>query len=77
MPASPLTASESRWFKSSYSGGNTTECLECAYVAHSALIRDSKHYHQRGPIVSVGREAWLRFISALSSAQDQAGSAAP
>jgi hypothetical protein len=76
MPASTLTASEPRWFKSSYSGGNTTECLECAYVAHGALIRDSK-YHPRGPIVAVGSKAWSRFISALSSAQDQAGCAMP
>ncbi|WOT36617.1 DUF397 domain-containing protein [Streptomyces coeruleorubidus] len=67
MSASPLTHSEPRWFKSSYSGGNTTECLECANVAHGALIRDSK-YGQRGPIVSVGSEAWGRFIGALSSA---------
>lgn len=76
MPASPLTASQLRWFKSSYSGGNTTECLECAYVEHGALIRDSK-YHRWGPIVSVGSEAWFRFIGALSSAQDQAGAAMP
>jgi hypothetical protein len=74
MPASPHTASEPRWFKSSYSGGNTTECLECANVAHGALIRDSKHDH-RGPIVSIGSEAWGRFIGALSGAHDQAGAA--
>jgi hypothetical protein len=74
MPASPQTASQPRWFKSSHSGGNTTECLECAYVAHGALIRDSK-YHQRGPVVSVGSEAWCLFIGALSSAQGQAGAA--
>ncbi|MFJ4980509.1 DUF397 domain-containing protein [Streptomyces coeruleorubidus] len=76
MPASPLTASEPRWFKSSYSGGNTTECLECAYVDHGALIRDSK-CHRRGPIVSVGSEAWGRFVSALSSAKDRAGATVP
>jgi hypothetical protein len=76
MSASPLITSESRWFKSSYSGGNTTECLECAYVAHGALIRDSK-YHQRGPVVVVGSKAWSRFISALGSAQEQAGCAMP
>ncbi|MFH9004560.1 DUF397 domain-containing protein [Streptomyces afghaniensis] len=74
MPASPLTHSEPRWFKSSYSGGNTTECLECANVAHGALIRDSKYDH-RGPIVSIGSEAWGRFISTLSGTQDQADTA--
>ncbi|MEU0388560.1 DUF397 domain-containing protein [Streptomyces chartreusis] len=71
MPASPQTTSEPRWFKSSYSGGNTTECLECASVAQGALIRDSK-YQQRGPVVSFGSAAWGRFINALSSAQEQA-----
>ncbi len=67
MSAVLQITSEPRWFKSSYSGGNTTECVECAYVAESALIRDSKN--QRGPIISVGSEAWLRFVSGVSSSQ--------
>ncbi|MEV6026158.1 DUF397 domain-containing protein [Streptomyces sp. NPDC052036] len=51
------------WFKSSYSGGNTTECVECAYVTNSTLIRDSKV--ASGPVIAVGREAWRCFLSVV------------
>lgn len=57
--------SEHRWFKSSYSGGSGTECVECAYVSRGALIRDSKC--AGGPVVPVGAEAWVDFIDALHS----------
>lgn len=52
------------WFKSSYSGGNTTECVEVA-VAGSAtvLIRDSKH--PVGEPIAVPPEAWADFIASL------------
>jgi hypothetical protein len=63
MTADPQIASEPRWFKSSYSGANTTECVECAYVAKGALIRDSKS--TVGPVVAVGHEAWSRFVTAV------------
>ncbi|MEV0175317.1 DUF397 domain-containing protein [Streptomyces sp. NPDC050803] len=53
-----------QWFKSSYSGGSGTECVECAYVTGGALIRDSKRTD--GPLVSVATETWLRFVGALS-----------
>ncbi|MFE6195639.1 DUF397 domain-containing protein [Streptomyces sp. NPDC057838] len=62
MPTGPQIASEPEWFKSSYSGANTTECVECAYVSGAALIRDSKD--TGGPIVCVGFEAWRRFVGA-------------
>ncbi|MFB6550301.1 DUF397 domain-containing protein [Streptomyces sp. NPDC056405] len=54
--------SEHHWFKSSYSGGSGTECVECAYLTHRTLIRDSKH--SGGPVLSVGTEAWRRFVDA-------------
>ncbi|MEV5983469.1 DUF397 domain-containing protein [Streptomyces sp. NPDC052051] len=63
MPAGPRPASKPLWFKSSYSGGNTTECVECAYVPHGALIRDSKL--KRGPVVVVGGKAWRCFVAAV------------
>ncbi|MGI5369718.1 DUF397 domain-containing protein [Streptomyces iakyrus] len=75
MSAVLQTASEPNWFKSSYSGGNTTECVECSYVANGALIRDSKI--SRGPIVHVGNEAWRCFIQAMSSAPGPAYSRTP
>ncbi|WP_328413768.1 DUF397 domain-containing protein [Streptomyces violaceus] len=64
MSAGPQIASGLRWFKSSYSGGNTTECVECAHITNVTLIRDSKT--ARGPVVSVGTEAWRCFVSAVA-----------
>nr|WP_209441045.1 DUF397 domain-containing protein [Streptomyces violaceorubidus] len=51
------------WFKSSYSGGSGTECVECAHVTHGVLIRDSKR--PVGPVLSVGTDAWRHFIGAM------------
>ncbi|MFF7485853.1 DUF397 domain-containing protein [Streptomyces luteogriseus] len=75
MPAAPQIVSEPRWFKSSYSGGNATECLECSYGANGALIRDSKL--STGPIVYVGSDAWGCFIRAVRSTPGRARVAAP
>ncbi|MFG3017113.1 DUF397 domain-containing protein [Streptomyces sp. NPDC048254] len=59
-----MTAFSARpWFKSSYSGGSGTECVECAYNCGSTLIRDSKHVH--GPILAVQGSTWGAFIGAL------------
>ncbi|AWW39379.1 DUF397 domain-containing protein [Streptomyces cadmiisoli] len=54
-------ASEGIWFKSSYSGGNTTECVEAAFVPKGVLIRDSKV--PKGPQVAVSAGAWSRFVA--------------
>ncbi|MFD9422711.1 MULTISPECIES: DUF397 domain-containing protein [unclassified Streptomyces] len=51
------------WFKSSYSGGNTTECVETAYLARGAAVRDSKHVD--GPRLRFGSAAWQRFVDAV------------
>ncbi|SDC02850.1 DUF397 domain-containing protein [Streptomyces prasinopilosus] len=53
-----------QWFKSSYSGGNATECVECAHSARGALIRDSKR--AEGPVVRVRAGAWSAFVGSLS-----------
>ncbi|KJK34126.1 hypothetical protein UK15_37355 [Streptomyces variegatus] len=70
MSAVPQITSEPRWFKSSYSGGNATECLECSYGANGALIRDSKI--STGPIVLVGSDAWRCFIGSIRSTPGRA-----
>ncbi|MFJ9742775.1 DUF397 domain-containing protein [Streptomyces sp. NPDC101166] len=64
MPIGPLTAPIPAWFKSSYSGGNTTECLEAASVPGGLLVRDSKS--PDGPHITVSSEAWSRFAAALA-----------
>ncbi|PTM91166.1 DUF397 domain-containing protein [Streptomyces spinosirectus] len=51
------------WFKSSYSGGSGTECVECAHVGEATLVRDSKK--PEGPTMTVGHSAWTAFVHAL------------
>ncbi|MGW5768429.1 DUF397 domain-containing protein [Streptomyces longwoodensis] len=60
MSESASTASEPSWFKSSYSGGNATECVEAAFVRGGVLVRDSKQ--QEGPRLRVSADAWSRFL---------------
>ncbi|QOV38087.1 DUF397 domain-containing protein [Streptomyces ferrugineus] len=55
--------SKLRWFKSSYSGGSGTECVECAYVCDGILVRDSKR--DGSPVLAVQGRAWRSFTDAL------------
>ncbi|MGC0377055.1 DUF397 domain-containing protein [Streptomyces sp. SAI-229] len=67
MPARSLVPRELTWFKSSYSGANTTECVECAHVTHGVLIRDSKNAD--GSVVSFEAGAWRFFVEGLRRQQ--------
>ncbi|MCX5100946.1 DUF397 domain-containing protein [Streptomyces sp. NBC_00439] len=62
MPSSNIEVPDSAWFKSSHSGGNETECVEVAFTAAGAAVRDSKWpcNHQ----LVVQPEAWTGFICA-------------
>ncbi|MEV1067332.1 DUF397 domain-containing protein [Streptomyces sp. NPDC050263] len=60
MSTDPQSVSDPIWFKSSYSGGNTTECVEAAFVSAGVLVRDSKT--PDGPCVKVSTDAWARFV---------------
>lgn len=51
------------WFKSSYSGAGTSECVEAAAVLEGAAVRDSKNPH--GPRIAFGAQAWAGFVAAL------------
>ncbi|MFF1738550.1 DUF397 domain-containing protein [Streptomyces mirabilis] len=62
MSSGPQPVSEPVWFKSSYSGGNATECVEAAFVSAGVLVRDSKR--PDGPSVAVSGEAWHKFLTA-------------
>lgn len=66
MSLAPQITSEPRWFKSSYSGGNATECVECAHTNSGTLIRDSKI--STGSFVLVSGEAWRCFVKAVRTA---------
>ncbi|MFE1589990.1 DUF397 domain-containing protein [Streptomyces sp. NPDC058737] len=70
MPPSLQAAPTPLWFKSSYSGGNATECVECAYLSHAALIRDSKH--TEGPTLRVRSQTWRRFVDSVREGSRQA-----
>jgi len=54
---------DAAWFKSSYSGGNETECIECAHTGSCTLVRDSKQ--PAGPVVRICPDAWRAFVGAL------------
>ncbi|MEU2622130.1 DUF397 domain-containing protein [Streptomyces sp. NPDC007157] len=61
MPVAGGVTEEPRWFKSSYSGGNTTECLEAVFGGAEVRIRDSKR--PAGPRLSISAETWSRFVA--------------
>ncbi|MEU2248920.1 DUF397 domain-containing protein [Streptomyces sp. NPDC019224] len=54
---------ESAWFKSSYSGGNETECVEAAFIGDGAAVRDSKQPRQGQ--FRVRATAWSDFVSSV------------
>ncbi|MGW8884352.1 DUF397 domain-containing protein [Streptomyces sp. NPDC055749] len=51
------------WFKSSYSGGSGTECVEVADLDTFVGVRDSKR--PEGACVSVHTSAWAEFVATL------------
>lgn len=51
------------WFKSSYSGGSGTECVEAAFTSGATRVRDSKNPEL--PHLAVSPSTWSRFIEAL------------
>ncbi|MFJ7078110.1 DUF397 domain-containing protein [Streptomyces sp. NPDC098781] len=61
MPTAPGLTSVPLWFKSSYSGGNATECVEAAFVPCGVLIRDSKR--PKHPHLTVSARAWSGFLN--------------
>jgi len=61
MPAESRPATDHAWFKSSYSGANTTECVEAAFVPSGVLVRDSKR--AEGSCMTVSAVAWARFVA--------------
>ena len=57
--------SETRWFKSSYSGGSQ-ECVEVAFIDGDAVgVRDSKD--RGGPALSFTPAAWEAFTASARS----------
>ncbi|MBK3643282.1 DUF397 domain-containing protein [Streptomyces sp. MBT33] len=71
MLAAPRTTAAPLWFKSSYSGGNTTECVEAAFVPSGVLVRDSKRPGHRH--LKVSGAAWTSFLAAVCASRSGAG----
>ncbi|MFF8994865.1 DUF397 domain-containing protein [Streptomyces sp. NPDC014983] len=67
MSAGPQPSAEPRWFKSSYSGGNATECVEAAFVSSGVLVRDSKN--GSGPVIVLQGAAWQVFSQAVGEGE--------
>ncbi|MFF3322081.1 DUF397 domain-containing protein [Streptomyces sp. NPDC002889] len=53
-----------QWFKSSYSGGSGTECVEVARPATVTAVRDSKAPHRAR--LSFSGPAWEDFVGAVA-----------
>ncbi|WP_073807835.1 DUF397 domain-containing protein [Streptomyces sp. CB02261] len=63
--SSPQPSEPTRvWFKSSYSGANATECVECAHTNTGTLVRDSKR--PEGPTLALRSAAWQEFVHGIS-----------
>ncbi|MQS37945.1 DUF397 domain-containing protein [Streptomyces katsurahamanus] len=60
IPAVPGDA----WFKSSYSGAGTSECIETALFDGGAAVRDSKNPLGSRLVFSAG--AWAGFVAAVA-----------
>ncbi|MER7976068.1 DUF397 domain-containing protein [Streptomyces sp. NPDC095817] len=51
------------WFKSSYSGGNETECVEVVILPSRTAVRDSKR--PTGPRLDFSSPAWADFVASV------------
>lgn len=49
------------WHKSSYSGGNGTDCVEVANHGNAVLVRDTKN--REGAHLAVDAAEWRRFVA--------------
>ncbi|MGW2256926.1 DUF397 domain-containing protein [Streptomyces sp. NPDC001780] len=63
MAIHPQSAGGAVWFKSSYSGAGTTECVEAAHLQEGTAVRDSKD--PSGPWIVFPAGAWTGFLATL------------
>jgi hypothetical protein len=59
-----MTNDNTRWRKSSYSGGQGGNCVEIGESRRGMLVRDSKA-NGRGPVLRFAPDAWRRFAEQL------------
>ncbi|MFJ3970985.1 DUF397 domain-containing protein [Streptomyces parvus] len=58
-------STELHWFKSSYSGENSGNCVEVAACPHTVHIRDSKDLTV--PALAVSPATWTSFVEFAAS----------
>jgi hypothetical protein len=55
------------WFKSSYSSGNTDNCVEVAFIDALTAVRDSKH--PQGPVLLFTAGEWDAFRNGVADGE--------
>ncbi|MEU9781001.1 DUF397 domain-containing protein [Streptomyces phaeochromogenes] len=65
-----MSTTELAWFKSSYSGDSSGDCVEVAASPATIHVRDSKN--SRGPQLALSPDAWAGFISSVSGPRSTA-----
>ncbi|MFI2357730.1 DUF397 domain-containing protein [Streptomyces anulatus] len=58
-------STELNWFKSSYSGENSGNCIEVATCPHTVHVRDSKDLTV--PALAVSPTTWASFVEFAAS----------
>lgn len=65
-----MSTTELAWFKSSYSGDSSGDCVEVAASPAAIHVRDSKN--TRGPRLSLSPTAWGDFVASVSGPRSTA-----
>ncbi|MFI1255025.1 DUF397 domain-containing protein [Streptomyces netropsis] len=63
MHDGPSAIATDAWFKSSYSGAGTTECVEAAFRSRHTAVRDSKDRDRA--VLTFPHGAWADFVGAI------------
>jgi hypothetical protein len=58
---------DARWFKSSFSSGNTDNCVEVAFVDDAVAVRDSKD--RDGGVHVYTTPEWRAFLAGVKDGQ--------
>ena len=56
-----MSTSDLTWFKSSYSSGDSGDCIEVAACSEAVRVRDSKD--REGPQLAFSPDEWAHFIA--------------
>ena len=54
------------WRKSTYSGGNGSDCVEVSAGGAAVVVRDTKD--RGGSVLAFGPDAWRRFAATIKDA---------